>query len=42
MNKEICGICGIEKKYNPHLEIGSKDAGNNLILDKWYCPVCDY
>jgi len=44
--KQICSRCGRTLAYSKELEEsaikGERDAGNNKILDGWYCPVCDY
>lgn len=38
--------CGRYLKYSEELqkdaEKGQRDAGNCIILDGWYCPVCHY
>ena len=30
------------KELQKSAEIGERDAGNCIIPDGWYCPVCDY
>jgi len=38
--------CGRELVYSQELQDsadrGERDAGNCVIPDGWYCPVCDY
>jgi len=38
--------CGRELVFSKELQDsadkGERDAGNNVILDGWYCLVCDY
>jgi len=30
------------KELQKSADNNKRDAGNNIILDGWYCPVCDY
>lgn len=44
--KQKCPRCSRDLEYSEQLakaaKKGERDAGNNIILDGWYCPVCDY
>jgi len=46
MTKKKCPHCGRDYVWSSELqkasEQGMKDAGNCVIPDGWYCPVCDY
>ena len=41
-----CSHCKRKLEYSKELQEaanqGARDAGNCIIPDGWYCPVCDY
>lgn len=41
-----CLHCGRTLMFSEELQrdadLGKRDAGNCIIPDGWYCPVCDY
>jgi hypothetical protein len=43
---EKCVHCGRKLVYSEELQKsadrGERDVGNCIIIDGWYCPVCDY